>query len=178
MNASGLRSLRARCGRFGRRALLMGVAGGALLAAGCSTGVPAGQSAAADATATATAAGGNGVTMIPASGSTNSTPTWSTTTACPSGFQGSGIFRAINSAGNTYSISGATNDVTAPFRGTLLGNIAEIQDFGDIPNGGTQELVVICFSGDSLTGSPHEQMSMFITYSADGSTYTTSATRP
>jgi hypothetical protein len=178
MNASRLESLRA--GRFGRTPLLLGAAGaavgGMLLGAGCSTAAPAGQNAAAD--ATATAAAGSGVSMSPASGSTNSTPAWSTTTACASGFQGSGIFRAINSAGHTYSISGATNSVTAPFRGTLLANIAEIQDFGNIPDGGTQELVVICFSGDSLTGSPHEEMTMFITYSADGSTYTTSATRP
>jgi hypothetical protein len=171
MNVSGPKALRA-----GRAALLLAVAGGVLLAAGCSNAAPAGQNAAAD--ATTAAAGGNGVTMSPASGSTNSTPTWSTTAACPSGFQGSGILRAINKAGTTYSVSGATNDVTAPFHGTLLGNIAEIQDFGDIPNGGTQEFVIICFSGDSLTGSPHQQMSMFITYSSDGSTYSTSATHP
>jgi hypothetical protein len=184
MNNSRPESLRA--GRFSRTPFLLGVAGvavgGMLLAAGCSNGVPAGQNAAEDATATATAtataAAGNGVALNPGSGSENSMPTWSTTAACPSGFQGSGIFRAINSAGHTYSISGATNSVTAAFRGTLLAPIAEIQDFGDIPNGGTQELVVICYSGDSLTGSPHEQTTMFITYSSNGSTYTTSATRP
>jgi hypothetical protein len=106
-----------------------------------------------------------GVALSPPSGSVFSTPTWSTHTACPSGFQGSAVFRAVRPDGTTYSISGATNFVTAPFHGTLLGNIAEIASLlNSVPNGTKQKYVVVCFSGPSLTGKSHQEMSLFVTY--------------
>jgi hypothetical protein len=116
------------------------------------------------------------VVLSPPSGSEGSTPTWSTHAACPSGFRGSAIFRAIRTNGSTYSISPATNTVTAPFKGTLLASIAEIQDFGGIANGATEKYIIICFSGDSLTGQSHQEMSMFVTYSANGESYKSSST--
>lgn len=169
-----------RAGQFGRSAFLLRVAGATagavLLGAGCSQ-APAAQNATAQNAAAAAATSG-GVALSPARGATTSTPGWSTTAACPTGFQGSGIFRAITRTGATYSISGGTNSVTAPFKGTLLANLATIQGLSGVPDGGTQELVIICFSGPSLTGTSHREMDMFLTYSADGHTYTTSATRP
>jgi hypothetical protein len=106
-----------------------------------------------------------GVTLSPASGSVFSTPTWSTQAACPAGYQGSAVFRAVRPDGTTYSISGATDTVTAPFHGTLLGNIAEVASLlNNVPNGTKQKYVVVCFSGASLTGKSHQEMSLFVTY--------------
>lgn len=113
------------------------------------------------------------VTLNPANGVTGGKPTWSTSTACPAGFRGSAVFREVHADGaTTNSISKATNTVTAPFGGTLQAPIAAIQAAGGIRDGGTQELVIICFSGPSLTGTSHPEMSTFITYSASGSSYT------
>src|SRR5262249_12847916 len=78
----------------------------------------------------------------------------------------------------TFSISGATNSVTAPFHGTLELPLNEIQTVARVPNGGTMEFAVVCFSGASLTGTSHPEMYTFVTFSADGKTYTTSATSP
>jgi hypothetical protein len=106
-----------------------------------------------------------GVALNPASGSVFSTPTWSTKAGCPAGFQGSAVLRAVRPDGTTYSISGATDTVTAPFHGTLLGNIAEVASLlNNVPNGTKQKYVIVCFSGASLTGKSHQEMSMFVTY--------------
>jgi hypothetical protein len=147
---------------------------GAVVVGGTLLGVYAAQGAQAAQAALGTDPGG--VALSPASGSESSTPTWSTNAACPSGFQGSAILRAVKPDGTTFSISGATNSVTAPFHGTLLGDIAEIQDLDDVGGGSTQELVVICFSGDSLTGTSRQEMSLFVTYSSDGESYKSGST--
>ena len=118
------------------------------------------------------------VALKPASGATSSTPTWSTTTACPAGFQGSAVFRAVRPNGTTFSISPAVAKVTAPFSGTLQASLIEIQSVAGVSNGGSQEFVVICFSGASLTGTSRPDMDTFITYSANGTSYTSSATAP
>jgi hypothetical protein len=125
-------------------------------------------------------AGGNSaaVQLNPPSGPESSSPTWSTSRACPGGYQGSGIFRIVQPNGYVTSISQATNIVNAPFHGTLLTSIAIIQDYVNIPNGGTAELVIICFAGDSLTGNRDTAMSTYITFSSDGKTYTSSSTPP
>jgi hypothetical protein len=117
------------------------------------------------------------VALNPASGPDHSSPTWSTRTACPTGFQGSAVFRAVMASGLTFSISPGIASVTAPFHGTLELPISEIQTVARVPNGGTVEFAVVCFSGPSLTGTSHREMNTFITFSSDGSTYTSSATR-
>jgi len=167
MHWKRLKSLKVE--RFGRRALLLGVAaamvGGSMLVAG----------------AAQAAIGKNpgAVQLSATSGATTAKPTWSTTVACAAGFQGSAVFREVHSDGtSTNSISPAVNGTAAPFSGTLQATIAQIQTAGGIPNGGTQELVVICFSGASTTGTSDPEMDIFITYSADGSTYTTNSTGP
>jgi hypothetical protein len=153
-----------------RAALLLSVAIAAVPLCACSAQAQAGAGAGGDPAA---------VALKPASGSTSSTPTWSTSKACPSGFQGSAVFREVHHDGvSTNSISVGVAGVTGPFSGTLQASIAQIQAAGGIPNGGTQKLVVICFSGSSLTGTSHQEMNLFITYSRNGSTYKTSATAP
>jgi hypothetical protein len=118
------------------------------------------------------------VALKPASGAISSTPTWSTTTACPAGFQGSAVFRAVRPNGTTFSISPAVAKVTTPFNGTLQASLTEIQSVAGVSNGGSEEFVVICFSGDSLTGTSRPDMDTFITYSANGTSYTSAATAP
>jgi hypothetical protein len=64
------------------------------------------------------------------------------------------------------------------FTGTLLTTMAQIKSIGGIANGGTQELFVQCASGLGGTGNIKNDMDIFVTYSADGSTYTTSSAPP
>lgn len=119
-----------------------------------------------------------GVTLNPSSGSVNSTPTWSTSAACASGYQGSAVFREVHSDGTTTNtISPVVNGTAAPFHGKLQASIARIMAFGGVPKGGTQKFIVLCFSGPSLTGKSQRAMSVYVKYSADGSTYTTSGTQ-
>jgi hypothetical protein len=127
---------------------------------------------------TAQAANPGAVTLNPASGAISGKPTWSTAAACPTGFQGSAVFRAVKADGTTFSISQATNSVTAAFSGTLQAPIAAIKSLAGIPNGGTQKFEIICFSKQSLTGTSQPEMTTFVTYSADGTSYTSKATAP
>jgi hypothetical protein len=151
-------------GRLGRTALVLVVAGGMFLGAEGIAEASVGNNPGA-------------VQLNPASGSTSSTPTWSTSVGCNAGFQGSAVLRDVESDGvTTDSISQAVNGTANPFSGTLQASMAQIQALGSIPNGGTQELVVVCFSGPSLTGTSSPEMNIFVTYSADGSTYSTGST--
>jgi hypothetical protein len=168
-----------------RPALLCVVAAAAVLLGACSAEPGTGSTGAGSNGAGSNGAGSNGaggssatVTLDPPSGKVSLTPTWATSAGCPAAYQGSAIFRIIYGNGLTTDVSPATNTVTTPFHGTLLANIAIVQAYTNIPNGHTAELIVICFSGDSLTGNPHVDMSTYITFSADGKTYTTSSTPP
>ena len=96
------------------------------------------------------------------SGKTNDTGlTYTTTQACPSGFQGSAVLRAVDPQNNTNtsSLSNATDPATTPVSGAWTDSIPDgnldlmvSAIIPDIP-GTTTELVVVCFSGASLTGS-------------------------
>jgi hypothetical protein len=149
---------------------------GAVVVGGASLGIWAAEAAQAVPAVVGTNPGA--VALNPASGPKASSPTWSTTTACPTGFQGSAVFRAVMASGLTFSISPGIASVTAPFHGTLELPLNEIQTVARVPNGGSMEFAVICFSGDSLTGTSHPDMYTFITFSADGKSYTTSASNP
>lgn len=118
------------------------------------------------------------VQLNPASGPTNSTPTWSTPDACPSGYQGSAVFSEAHADGSFTTIAPVVNGTNIPFKGTLLGTIALIKSVGGIPNGGTQELFVQCTSGPGGTGNTTNYMKTFVTYSADGTSYTSSSIAP
>ena len=114
--------------RLGHPAPLLRAAGiavaGVLLTAACSTADAAGGNS-----ASATSA----VKLSPSSGSTTSTPTWSTSAACPSGLQGSAILRAVNSDGTTYDWSRAVNGAYQSFGGALQGTVQFLQGLGEIP---------------------------------------------
>ena len=159
-----------RVGRLARAALLLGVAtatvGAMVLSAGAASAAVGKDPGA--------------VSLSPASGPTSDSPTWATTTACATGFQGSAIFRLVEASGSVLSLSAATNSVTAAFNGTLISgdSISTIAAAGGVADGGTAELVVFCYSGASLTGNLDPEMSTFLTISADGTTYTTSSTGP
>lgn len=153
-------------GRLGRTALVLAVAGGMLLGAEGIAEASVGNNPGA-------------VNLNPASGATSTKPTWSTTVGCNAGFQGSAVLREVHSDGiTTNSVSPAVNGTAAAFSGTLQATMAQIQGAGGIANSGTQELVVVCFSGASLTGSSDNEMDIFVTYSADGTTYSTGTTQP
>jgi hypothetical protein len=164
MNSPTLKPL--ATGRFRRTAAVVALSGGILVGtAGAALAGTVGNNPGA-------------VTLNPASGATSSKPTWSTTVACNPGFQGSAIFREVHADGvTTNSISPAVNGTAVPFSGTLQATMAQIQTAGGIATGGTQELVVICFSGPSLTGTSDNEMDTFVTYNADG-TYSSSGTQP
>jgi hypothetical protein len=164
MNSPKLKPL--ATGRFRRTAAVVALSGGILVGtAGAALAGTVGNNPGA-------------VTLNPASGATSSKPTWSTTVACNPGFQGSAIFREVHADGvTTNSISPAVNGTAVPFSGTLQATMAQIQTAGGIATGGTQELVVICFSGPSLTGTSDNEMDTFVTYNADG-TYSSSGTQP
>jgi len=152
-------------GRLGRTALVLGVAGGMLLGAEGIAEAAVGTNPGA-------------VQLNPTSGPTSSTPTWATSVGCSSGFQGSAVLREVHADGTTTnSVSPAVNGTSAPFSGTLQASMSTIKTLGGIANGASQELVVVCFSGPSLTGSSDNEMDIFVTYSADGSTYSTSSTQ-
>jgi hypothetical protein len=127
-----------------------------------------------------TGSGPGQLVLNPASGATSLTPTWSTTTACPSGFQTSAVLFALNSDGSVgSSISPTVAAPTAPFSGTLLGNIGSLISLGtNVTAGGTSQFVVGCFAGAGGTGAESLVQSTFVTLSANGTSYTSSATAP
>jgi hypothetical protein len=147
---------------------VLAVGAGLVLCAACSSAAASGTSNAGSTTAT--------VQLSPASGPTTKTPTWSTSVACPSGYQGSGLFSEAHADGTFTTIAPAVTSTNTPFHGTLLGSIARIKSIGNIPNGSTQELFMICASGPGGTGKNLNVMKVYVTYSADGNSYTTQST--
>jgi hypothetical protein len=127
-----------------------------------------------------TGSGPGQLALNPTSGATTLTPTWSTTTACPSGFQTSAVLFALNTDGSIgSSISPTVAAPTAPFSGTLLGNIGSLISLGtNVTAGGTSQFVVGCFAGVGGTGNVTYVQSIFVSLDATGANYTTSATGP
>jgi hypothetical protein len=114
-----------------------------------------------------------GVSLSPASGSTTGTITYSST-ACPSGFQGSGSLRVIDPAsGKSSNLARVNLSVASPFSGTLFAGALKIEATQVFPDlAGTQaEIVMYCFSGPSATGSSKPVQDTYVTISANGSTY-------
>jgi hypothetical protein len=161
-------------GRLRRGAVVLGVVG---LAAG----------AAVTSAGSALAANGSGpgqLTLSPATGALTSAPTWATSTACPSGFQGSAVVTEFmpNSSTVATTVSPAVGGVNVPFSGVLLSgatmgsllNLAGVS--GTTP--GTSEWAVGCFSLTGGTGSVTYVQSTFVSVAAGATTYTTSSTGP
>ena len=119
------------------------------------------------------------VTLVPPSGSTTGTVGYSST-ACPAGFQGSGLLKIIDpGTGATSALAPVAPSVATAFTGTLNTgalNIEATAVFTDLA--GTQaEIAMQCFSGPSATGTGEFVQDDFITISTDASSYTTSATQ-
>jgi hypothetical protein len=114
------------------------------------------------------------LTLDPASGAATLTPPWSTS-ACPSGYQGSAVLFELNADGSiASSISGTVYSVSAPFGGTLDGPVGQLITLGsDVQAGGTSTWVVGCFAGIAGTGARQLVQSTDVHLSADGSSYTT-----
>lgn len=158
----------------GRKALLLGgviaVAGAASLLAG---GV-------------ANAAIGNGlgqITFSSMSGALTSTPTWSTSVACPSGFAFGTL--QIVAADNTTAtpdiptIGATTVSATSPISGAALeANIATIESSALYTSGQTAEIVVQCSTLSGDTGTRQYFQDAWLTFNTDGTTYTLSDTAP
>jgi hypothetical protein len=124
------------------------------------------------------------LSFSPASGSLSATNvTWSTSTACPSGFLFATleIIASDNGPGNpdTTIIGAQTLSGTQPISnasliaGTSIAQIEQIGLFGPSTSG---EAAVMCSTGPGGTGTTQFVQSEFFNFQADGTTYTTSAT--
>jgi hypothetical protein len=117
------------------------------------------------------------LTLSPSSGASTLTPTWSTSSACPAGFQTNATLSVMADDGTEQQISvpviGAL--VGAPFNGTLEASMGDILSVAG-PAGETYEFVVDCHATAGLRGELVQ--STFVTYSADGSSWTSSGTAP
>jgi Bacterial Ig-like domain (group 3) len=159
-----------RLKRLKRTALLMGV--GTLVAGASLLG-----------TTQAYAALGTdlgGVSLTPSSGATSGVAITYSSSACPASAQGSAVLRLVDPAtSGISSITQVNNSVAAPFTGTLTANALSNEQlvFPDLL-GATVELAVFCFPGASAQGTAVVDQDTYITYSADGTTYTETNTPP
>ena len=161
-------------GRLRRGAVILGAvgltAGAGLLTAGSSLAAVGSQP-------------GNLVLSAP-TGALTSQPTWGTTTACPTGFQGSAAITEFTLSGTAGSlISAVQASPTAPISGALLdSNVGALLAAAPIgisaTNPGTAEWVVGCYAGAGATGAVSQVQSIFISVAAGATTYTTSANPP
>jgi len=111
----------------------------------------------------------------PASGATTLTPTWSTSDGCPAGYQGSAQIAIFNVSDTLLSsISTVAYNVNAPFHGELEGSIRAILKFAHVPNGGSLEFTVGCYSLPGGVGKFTWLQSSLVTLSSDGKSYSTS----
>ncbi len=117
--------------------------------------------------------------LQPASGAATLKPTWSTTDACPAGFQGSAEMSEFNTNGSYASrISFTVSSVTTAFKGILDGNIGALLHVTNIKKGGTVEFAIGCYSLPGGTGRVKYVQSTFLTLSSSGKSYTTRSAAP
>jgi len=86
----------------------------------------------------------------------------------------------LNTDGSIGSIiAPVAPNVTAPFRGTVLVQVRKLFSLGtNVPPGGTSKWEVSCAAGIGGTGAQKILASIYVTLSANGSSYTSSGTRP
>ena len=135
----------------------------------------------------ALAANGSGpgqLVLNPTSGALSSTPTWSTTTACPSTNLGSAEMTEFmpNSSTVASLISPAVGGVSnaTGFSGTLDGNVGSLLSLAGISGAtpGTSEWAIGCYTGPGGTGSVVYVQSTFVSVAAGATTFTSSGTAP
>jgi hypothetical protein len=149
-------------------------------------GTSAGGSAAADAHQAYQTVGAVGtqpgsLIIKPASGSTSISPTWSTTDACPVGYQTSAQLDGIvfGSANLFQWISGTLNPGNSPIPADqqleFNSTVAQVQQATKTPNGQTDKWVVKCTALNSGLGNREYVQYVLVHISADGKSYTTSS---
>jgi len=116
-------------------------------------------------------------------GNLSDTPTWQTTTGCPTGFQAAAHVTEFTAPGGVLSTIISPNvsaGLTTGFSGTLQGNVGALLNFAGVsPTApGTVEWAVGCFSGAGATGNVQYVQSTFVSIAAGATTYTTSSTGP
>jgi hypothetical protein len=115
-------------------------------------------------------------------GALSSTPTWSTTDGCPSGFQVSAELSEYSATGVFQTRISPVVDLglTGPFSGTLDGNVGALLHFAGVnaTAPGTVEWVIGCYAAEGGTGTPENEMSIFVSVAAGATTYTSSASAP
>ena len=117
--------------------------------------------------------------LIPANGASSLTPTWATIAACPAAFLFSAALYTLNADGSLGTrISPLVSSVGVPFGGTLLGDVAQNMSGTGVTNGEPDEWAVVCFTGTGGTGATDINASVYVTLSADGSSYSTRSTLP
>ena len=121
--------------------------------------------------------------LTPATGALTSTPTWGTTDACPTGFQGSAAIAEFSLTSTTpiSVISLVVGAPTAPITGAgLQSNIGALLAFGGVSatSPGTLEWVVQCWTLAGGVGTSENVQSIFVSVAAGATTYTTSNSAP
>jgi hypothetical protein len=161
---------RPTAGRLRRGAVVLGVVG---LTAGAAV-ASAGSALAANGSQP-----GN-LTLSPGSGAVTLQPTWSTSTACPAGNQGSAVVEEFNTDGSAATrVSQVVNSPTAPItNATLLGSVGALLGSSNVGNGGTVEWAVGCYSQIAGTGTVVYVQSTFVTLDSAGANFSTGATGP
>jgi hypothetical protein len=117
--------------------------------------------------------------LIQTSGASSLTPAWVTRDACPPAYFGSAALYTLNGDGSLGSrISPVVAGVETPFGGTLLADVAQDLSGAGVTDGESDEWVVVCFTGPGGTGQGDDNGPIYVTLSADGSSYTASSTPP
>ena len=108
--------------------------------------------------------------ITPSSGpSTQASITYVSSTACPAGFQGSGVVRLVDPAtGDLSNLSKVNPQVAAPFSGAFNTTFAVEEQVFPAIVGTISEMVVDCFSGPSATGASEPVQSIELSIPADG----------
>jgi hypothetical protein len=162
--------------RLKRAAAIVGVGalaiGGAVLGSGIASAAPLGTQLGA-------------LSLTPGSGNTTGTAITYNSTACPTGFTGSGVVRLVDpTTGATTSISTVNSGVAAPFSGSLTTNVlantlATNPNFADLGTNGTEaEIVVLCASGSGLSGNAEYVQDSYLIFNGNGTTYQETNTPP
>lgn len=116
--------------------------------------------------------------LHPAAGATTLTPTWSTTTGCPVGYQNSAQVSAFHANGtfaSRISFVVGEGNLTRPFGGQLDFKMALLLRFGSkVTKGQGSEWAVGCYTGAGGTGRVKWVQSTVVTLSSTGTSYSTS----
>jgi hypothetical protein len=107
---------------------------------------------------------------------------WSTTAACPSGYQGSAILVELNADGSVASQIGTDTQqaVSTPFSGGLEANVATILAVSNVAKGTPATWVFECYPNGNATATGPQFMysqAIYVTVSGDGKSFSSSASQ-